>query len=61
MRSLDSGTANPRFRIWRAPTRNGTRVNGEATSVRVLEPGDNIEVGDIALQFSMSAAQRCSR
>jgi len=30
---------------------NGTRVNGEATSVRVLEPGDNIEVGDIALQF----------
>jgi len=30
---------------------NGTRVNGEATSVRVLEPGDRIEVGDIALQF----------
>ncbi len=30
---------------------NGTRVNGEATSVRVLEPGDRIEVGDVELTF----------
>lgn len=30
---------------------NGTRVNGDATSVRVLEPGDQIEIGDIALTF----------
>ncbi len=30
---------------------NGTKVNGEATSVRVLEPGDRIEVGDVALTF----------
>lgn len=30
---------------------NGTRVNGEPTSVRVLEPGDRIEVGDIELTF----------
>jgi predicted component of type VI protein secretion system len=30
---------------------NGTRVNGEATAVRVLEPGDRIEVGDVALTF----------
>ncbi len=30
---------------------NGTRVNGEATSVRVLEPNDRIEVGDVELTF----------
>lgn len=30
---------------------NGTKVNGEATSVRVLEPGDRIEVGDVELTF----------
>lgn len=30
---------------------NGTRVNGDATSVRVLEPGDRIEVGEIELTF----------
>jgi len=30
---------------------NGTRVNGEATAVRVLEPGDRIEVGDVELTF----------
>ncbi len=30
---------------------NGTRVNGEATSVRVLEPGDRIDVGDVELTF----------
>lgn len=30
---------------------NGTRVNGEATSVRVLEPGDRIEIGDVELTF----------
>ncbi|MEP7119256.1 MAG: FHA domain-containing protein [Acidobacteriota bacterium] len=30
---------------------NGTRVNDEATSVRVLEPGDRIGVGDIELTF----------
>lgn len=30
---------------------NGTRVNGDATSVRVLEPGDRIEVGDVELTF----------
>jgi predicted component of type VI protein secretion system len=30
---------------------NGTRVNGEATSVRVLEPGDRIAVGDVELTF----------
>lgn len=30
---------------------NGTRVNGEATSIRVLEPGDRIEIGDVELTF----------
>ena len=30
---------------------NGTRVNGEATAVRVLEPGDRIAVGDVELTF----------
>ena len=30
---------------------NGTRVNGEATSVRVLEPGDRIELGDVEFTF----------
>jgi hypothetical protein len=35
---------------------NGTRVNGEATSVRVLEPGDRVEVGDVELTFLDLAA-----
>jgi hypothetical protein len=35
---------------------NGTRVNGEATSVRVLEPGDRVEVGDLELTFLDLAA-----
>jgi len=30
---------------------NGTRVNGESTSVRMLEPGDRIEIGDVELTF----------
>ena len=30
---------------------NGTKVNGEPTSIRVLEPGDRIEIGDVELNF----------
>lgn len=36
---------------------NGTRVNGEATSVRVLEPGDRVEVGDVEMTFLDLAAE----
>lgn len=34
---------------------NGTRVNGEATSVRMLEPGDRIEIGDVEMTFADAA------
>lgn len=36
---------------------NGTKVNGAATSVRVLEPGDRIECGDVELSFLDLAAR----
>lgn len=35
---------------------NGTQVNGEPTSVRILEPGDRIAVGDVELVFLDLAA-----
>ncbi|MEY4092844.1 MAG: hypothetical protein RLZZ53_43 [Acidobacteriota bacterium] len=43
------------FTIQDLESANGTRVNGEPTAVRVLEPGDRIEVGDVELTF-MDAA-----
>jgi hypothetical protein len=39
------------FTIQDLESANGTRVNGEATSIRVLEPGDRIEVGDVEFTF----------
>jgi hypothetical protein len=39
------------FTIQDLESANGTRVNGEPTAVRVLEPGDRIEVGDVEMTF----------
>lgn len=39
------------FTIQDLESANGTRVNGEPTSIRVLEPGDRIEVGDVELTY----------
>lgn len=40
------------FTIQDLESANGTRVNGEAISVRLLQPGDRIEIGDIELTFA---------
>lgn len=39
------------FTIQDLDSANGTRVNGEPTSIRALLPGDRIEIGDIEMTF----------
>jgi hypothetical protein len=44
------------FTIQDLESANGTRVNGEPTAIRVLEPGDRIEIGDVEMTFLDAAA-----
>ena len=48
------------FTIQDLESANGTRVNGEPTALRVLEPGDRIEIGDVELTFVDAAADEGS-
>lgn len=42
---------NGEYTVQDLESANGTRVNGEPTLVRVLEPDDQVQVGDITLDF----------
>jgi pSer/pThr/pTyr-binding forkhead associated (FHA) protein len=42
---------NGEYTVQDLESANGTRVNGEATLVRVLEPGDEVQIGDVTLRF----------
>jgi hypothetical protein len=42
---------NGEYAVQDLESANGTRVNGEPTLVRVLESGDEVQVGDVTLNF----------